>query len=71
MTPAEIGAAVKKARKAHNLRQDELAGAAGVGLRLVVDLEAGKATLQIGKAVRVIEALGLRLEIVPRSGGGA
>ncbi len=63
VTPAEIGAVVRAVRKAQNLRQDELAGAAGVGLRFVVDLEAGKATAQIGKTLQVLHALGCSLEI--------
>ena len=65
LTPAEIGAIVRTARKAQNLRQDELAGAAGVGLRFIVDLEAGKPTAQIGKMLQVLEALGCELRIKP------
>lgn len=64
-TSAEIGAIVRAARKAQNLRQDQLAGAAGVGVRFIVDLEAGKPTAQIGKALRVLDALGCALEIIP------
>ena len=48
LTTAEIGDIVRTTRKAAGLRQDELAGAAGVGLRFIVDLEAGKPTAQIG-----------------------
>lgn len=65
LTSAEIGAIIRTARKAQNLRQDELAGAAGVGLRFIVDLEAGKSTAQIGKTLQVLEALGCALEITP------
>jgi y4mF family transcriptional regulator len=65
LTSADIGAIVRTARKAQNLRQDELAGAAGVGLRFIVDLEAGKPTAQIGKTLQVLEALGCALEITP------
>lgn len=65
LTPAEIGAIVRGARKAQNLRQDELAGAAGVGLRFIVDLEAGKPTAQIGKTLQVLEALGCSFDIRP------
>lgn len=65
LTPAEIGDIVRTIRKAAGLRQDELAGAAGVGLRFIVDLEAGKATAQIGKTLQVLAALGCSLEITP------
>jgi y4mF family transcriptional regulator len=65
LTPADIGTIVRSTRKAAGLRQDELAGAAGVGLRFIVDLEAGKPTAQIGKALQVLAALGCSVEIVP------
>ena len=63
LTTADIGQKVKAARKAAGLRQDELAGAAGVGLRFIVDLEAGKPTAQIGKTLQVLAALGCSLDI--------
>ena len=62
-TTAEIGNIIRTTRKAAGLRQDELAGAAGVGLRFIVDLEAGKPTAQIGKALQVLAALGCSLDI--------
>ena len=68
LTPAEIGAIVRTVRKAQNLRQDELAGAAGVGLRFIVDLEAGKPTAQIGKTLQVLQVLGCSFDITPPSG---
>lgn len=67
LTPTDIGAIIRTARKGQNLRQDELAGAAAVGLRFIVDLEAGKPTAQIGKTLQVLEALGCALEITPPS----
>ena len=54
LTPAEIGDIIRAARKASGLRQDQLAGAAGVGLRFIVDIEAGKPTAQIGKMLEVL-----------------
>ena len=65
LTPAEIGGIVRRARKAAGLRQYELAGAAGVGLRFLVELEAGKPTAQLGKTLQVLEALGCSFDIVP------
>ena len=65
LTPSDIGTIVRTARNAQGLRQDELAGAAGVGLRFIVDLEAGKPTAQLGKALQVLEALGCQFEILP------
>ena len=63
LIPADIGAIVRTTRKAQGLRQDELAGAAGVGLRFIVDLEAGKPTVQLGKALLVLRALGCSLNV--------
>ena len=65
LTPTEIGHAVRTIRKTSGLRQDELAGAAGVGLRFIVELEAGKPTVEVGKALQVLQALGCSLEITP------
>ncbi|MCY3699006.1 MAG: helix-turn-helix transcriptional regulator [Gemmatimonadetes bacterium] len=65
VTPSDIGEIVRTARKHARLRQHELAGTAGVGLRFIVDLEAGKPTAQIGKVLQVLAALGCSVEIVP------
>ncbi|MFN3229324.1 MAG: type II toxin-antitoxin system Y4mF family antitoxin [Asticcacaulis sp.] len=58
-----LGQMVREARKRQGLRQDELAGAANVGVRFIVDLEGGKPTVQLGKALAVLQALGLRLTL--------
>ena len=63
VTPKEFGAAIRAARKAQGLRQDQLAAAAGVGVRFIVDLEGGKPTSHIGKALAVAAALGLAVTI--------
>ena len=65
LTPAEIGNVVRAARKAAGLRQYELAGAAGVGLRFLVELERGKPTAQLGKTLQVLQALGCTFDIAP------
>ncbi|WP_447953236.1 type II toxin-antitoxin system Y4mF family antitoxin [Sphingopyxis chilensis] len=54
-----LGQLVRRVRKQAGLRQDELAGAAGVGIRFIVDLESGKPTLQIGKVLHVLDTLGI------------
>lgn len=58
----QFGAAVAEARKALGLTQRELALAIGTGERFIVDLEAGKATAQLGKALSAARAVGLRLQ---------
>ncbi len=66
--PSEIATEIKTARRALKLRQAELAAAAGVGLRFLIELEAGKPTAQLGKVLAVLDALGLDCALVPRSG---
>lgn len=56
-----FGALVRERREALGMRQDEVALATGVGRRFIIDLEAGKPTCQLGKALIVAEAVGLRL----------
>lgn len=63
LSPADLGKAIREARRAQGLRQEELAGVAGVGVRFIVELEAGKPTIQLQKALAVISALGLVLSI--------
>ena len=58
-----LGAAIRKARKRLNVTQKELALTAGTGLRFIIDLEKGKPTCQMGKALEIARSLGLRLEM--------
>ena len=60
---AAIGSTIRDERKALGLRQNELAAASGVGLRFLVELERGKPTVQMGKALDVLAALGCELQI--------
>ena len=60
-TAQEFGAALARARKALGLTQRELALSIGVGERFIVELEAGKATAQLGKALAAAKAAGMRL----------
>ena len=68
-TVRDIGEAVRRARKALGLRQDELAAAAGVGLRFVVELERGKPTVQLGRALAVLAAVGLDVSLAGGASG--
>jgi len=67
MTPKELGKTVREVRRELKLRQDQLADASNVGVRFIVELEAGKPTAQLGKALAVLAALGCRLVIQPPS----
>lgn len=68
MTTNELGNIVRETRVAQGLRQDQLAAAAGVGVRFLVDLEGGKPTAQLGKTLAVLGALGCLVRIAPPPG---
>jgi transcriptional regulator with XRE-family HTH domain len=55
-----FGRLVRERREALGMRQDDVALATGVGRRFIVELEAGKPNCQLGKALLVAEAVGLR-----------
>jgi HTH-type transcriptional regulator / antitoxin HipB len=57
-SPQQLGDALRVARKQLGLTQPQLALAAGVGVRFIVDLEGGKPTVRLETVMRVIDALG-------------
>lgn len=63
MTAEEVGRIVREARRAMGLTQQQLAGAAGVGVRFLIELEAGKPTAQLGRALAVLNVLGCYVRI--------
>jgi HTH-type transcriptional regulator/antitoxin HipB len=65
---AQLGVAVRTARKRLSLKQAQLALAAGVGLRFVVELEAGKPSLRLEKVLQVVHALGGELSLAGLEG---
>lgn len=69
MDSTSLGLIVRRERKAQKLKQAELAAVSGVGIRFIVDLEAGKPTLQLEKVLRVITTLGCDIIISPPTGG--
>lgn len=68
----KIGELVRQRRLANHLTQRQLGELAGVGLRLVSELERGKVTLRMDSANRVLAVFGLMLGPVeaPRREGG-
>ena len=65
-TPVTLGELIRERRRQLGISQLELAGLAGVGPRLIGEMEAGKPTAQIGKVFRVLDRLGLVLNIAPK-----
>ena len=63
----DVGSAVRDARKKAGLTQRELAAACGCGVRFLSDLENGKPTIELGRAIRVLNTLSLDLDVSRRS----
>ena len=59
----KLGRMVKTARKEQGLTQGQLAAVSGVGTRFIRELEQGKASCHIGKALTVVAMLGLDITI--------
>lgn len=64
-TPQQIGQLIRDTRKALGVTQKDLALTSGTGLRFVIDLEKGKETCEIGKALTVLQTLGIKLTLTP------
>ena len=63
--PQDIGKLIRATRKTLGVTQRDLALTSGTGLRFVIDLEKGKETCEIGKALTVLQTLGIRLTLTP------
>lgn len=66
---SRIGGIIRSERERQGLKQTELALAAGVSYRTVLQIEKGKPTSRLDVLLRVLEALGLTLDVraAPRS----
>jgi y4mF family transcriptional regulator len=58
-----IGTSVRRAREKLDMRQDELALAAGVSTRAIHQIESGKPTSRLDTVSPVLAALGLKLRV--------
>lgn len=61
-----LGKLIRKERKSQGLTQEQLAAATGVGIRFIRELEQGKESCYIGKALHVIQMLGINIFAVKR-----
>ncbi len=59
---AQFGNIIKKIRKGARLTQKELAASCGTGVRFIQELERGKSSCELDKALHVASMLGMRLE---------
>lgn len=58
----KLGEMIKKTRKEQGLTQEQLAATTGVGVRFIRELEQGKESCHIGKALSVVAMLGIDIE---------
>lgn len=65
-TTHDLGSIIREERRAQGLTQTELAGFSGVGLTFISNLENGKRTAEVGKALQVAETLGLDIYVEKR-----
>lgn len=64
-----IGEIIREQRKKRNLTQTELGDLSGTSINFISQVEAGKATAHIGKVLKVLQILGLQIEVVYGSAG--
>lgn len=65
-SPADIGAVARERRKVLGYTQAQVASLCATGIRFISDFENGKATVELGKALVVLESLGMDLSLVVR-----
>jgi len=64
-TPAQIGKLIRETRKELGVTQKDLALTSGTGMRFIIDLEKGKETCEIGKALAILYTLGIKITLTP------
>jgi y4mF family transcriptional regulator len=65
-TVSDLGRIVQQKRKAMKVTQQQFADLAGVGRRFILELEAGKPTLEFGRVLKVCKAAGIDLTATSR-----
>lgn len=69
MDAKTVGAIIRTQRKSKHLTIAELAAHCNVGARFISELENGKETIEIGKALKVLTRLNLVVTIAPADTG--
>ena len=68
LTAKDFGKLIQTTRKKSDLTQVELAAASGLGERFIRELEKGKPSCQLEKALLVASMLGIKFETNPPLG---
>lgn len=68
-TVSELGTLIRDKRKKLHLTQAQLCEYSGISASFISDLENGKQTIELGKALFVLQLLGLDMELKDRGSG--
>ncbi len=60
----DFGKLIRETRKANKVTQKELAAACGTGIRFIRELEQGKSSCELGKALLTATMLGIKLKAI-------
>jgi HTH-type transcriptional regulator / antitoxin HipB len=63
----QLGSLLRQTRKDQGLTQEALSALAGIGPRLIGEIERGKPTAEVGKVFHLLASLGLEVVIQPRT----
>lgn len=66
-TVKDLGQRIRMKRKKLGFTLKHVAGLSGIGIRYLSELERGKDTIEMGKALSVVNSLGLKLVVQPKS----
>ena len=69
LNTADLGKLISKKRKFMQLTQSEFAALSGVGVRFISELENGKESIHLGKALKILANMGFELHVLPRKWG--
>jgi HTH-type transcriptional regulator/antitoxin HipB len=65
-SPKTLGQVLRKYRKEHGLSQVEVAEKYNLTQKMVSNIEAGLSGVQLGTLFKLLSALGLEMQLVPR-----
>ena len=65
-TIEQLGKAIRKQRKTEGVTQQELSNLCGLSTSFISDVERGKATVELGKVLFLMQYLGLDIYVVER-----
>lgn len=62
----DLGRRIREKRKQLGFTLEQLSGLSGTSIRFLSELERGKQTIEIGKALNIVRCLGLELVVLPK-----